>query len=393
MSTHVNKPGHGTTGPTFQAVTEAATSQLYRDGNRLVVYQNGDEIFPAMLSAISRAQHTVEFSTYVYWRSSIASQFADALIERAVSGVTVRLLVDAVGGAVMDSRTLWRLERAGVRVVWFRPIRLPYLHKFNNRTHRKILIIDGQIGFTGGVGIAAEWTGQTQDARHWRETHCRVDGPACIDLYAGFTENWREATGETMPEPPTPPAYPDGLAVQTVISTAGRHRPTAIDQLFAAVFARTTQRLWITTAYFVPSPAMCRLLSEAAARGVDVRVLTNGPLSNHKITRLAGRASYQGLLAAGVKLYEYQQTVLHAKAVTADGLWCTLGSANLDGRSLIHNDELNISVCDKALAAQIDDVFLQDLAQSHEILLDQWSRRPWLDRAGELSTYFVRGQL
>ncbi|HEY6736124.1 MAG TPA: phospholipase D-like domain-containing protein [Candidatus Saccharimonadia bacterium] len=375
------------------AATVAATNQPYRPGNRITILQNGDSIFPAMLDAIRHARTSIEFCTYVYWKSGIASEFADALIDRATDGVTVRLLVDAVGGAVMDTRTLWRLERAGVQVAWFRPVRWPYIHKLNNRTHRKILIVDGSIGFTGGVGIAAEWTGAAQDASHWRETHCRLDGPACADLLAGFAENWREARREPL-ELNRPLPEPAGdIAVQTTISTAGRHQATPIDQLFGAVFAHARHRLWITTAYFVPSPAIMGQLRTAAIRGVDVRILTNGPLSNHKITRLAGRASYGPLLAAGIRIYEYQPTVLHTKIIIADGHWGTVGSANLDGRSLIHNDELNIAFSDPTIAGQLEAAFEADLGQSQAISLAHWRKRAAWERLAERGTFVIRGQL
>jgi cardiolipin synthase A/B len=377
----------------LQHVTEEATGHPYRMGNSLSVYQNGDEIFPAMLRAIQDAKHTIEFSTYVYWRSDIASQFADALIERAAAGVTVRLMVDAVGAAVMDTRTLWRLERSGVRVAWFRPVRWPYLHKFNNRTHRKILIIDGRLGFTGGVGIAAEWTGNAQDRRHWRETHCHLTGPACADLAAGFAENWLEATGEYLEFNGPECSRSGNVAIQTIISTATGRHPTDMDRLFLAVFRHVAERLWITTAYFVPSDEVMSALIEAAKRGVDVRILTNGPLSNHKVTWMAGRASYHRLLRAGVRIYEYQPTILHAKVITADQSWATLGSANLDARSLVHNDELNIAFVDQDIITGLDHTFEVDLSHSRQIKLPAWRKRGWWSRLAENSTHFIRDQL
>jgi cardiolipin synthase A/B len=384
---------------TLQALvadTERATGQSYRAGNRLTVLQNGDEIFPAMLEAIRSAQHAIEFSTYVYWRSDIGSQFADALMERARAGVSVRLLVDAVGGAIMDSRIVWQLERAGVTVTWFRPVRWPYLHKFNNRTHRKILVIDGQIGFTGGVGIAAEWTGNAQDEEHWRETHAQIEGPACLDLAGGFTENWLEATSEQIDvDPPAPaPLGPnqEGTAIQTTISSSS-DRPTDIDRLFTAAFTHAQERLWITTAYFVPSNEVMGTLMNAARRGVDVQVLTNGPKTNHKVTRIAGRATYAPLLAAGVKIYEYQPTVLHTKVISVDGHWATLGSANLDVRSLVHNDELNIAFYDSAIVKSLDAVFEDDRAKSLQIIEADWVRRGQGDRWREWATGFIRSQL
>ena len=373
--------------------TVDATNRPYRPGNRITVYENGDTIFPAMLQAIRAARQSIEFCTYVYWKSDIATKFADALIDRAKHGVTVRLLVDAVGGAVMDTRTLWRLERAGVQMAWFRPVRWPYIHKLNNRTHRKILLVDEAVGFTGGVGIADEWTGSAADPAHWRETHCRIDGPACLDLREGFAENWFDATHETLPPVTQVPAPAGEIEVQTTISTAGRHRATPIDQLFSTVFTQVRRRLWITTAYFVPSEQISSQLLGAAARGVDVRIITNGPLTNHRVTRLAGRSTFGPLLAAGVNIYEYQPTVLHTKIMLADSQWATIGSANLDGRSLVHNDELNIAFCEPGLVAQLEATFQQDQLRSRLVDPAAWAARGGRERLAEWAASLVRNQL
>jgi cardiolipin synthase A/B len=363
----------------------------FRPGNRVDILQNGDEIFPAMLEAISGAQTSIEFLTYVYWHSRVANEFAAALCERARAGVKVRLLVDAVGGAVMNTRTVWQLERAGVQVSWFRPLRWPYLRKLNNRTHRKILLVDGHAGFTGGVGIADEWAGAAHSPRHWRELHCRIEGPAVVDLFAGFAENWFESTRELIPPRPAPPAA-GRISIQTTTSSAGP-RPTAMEQLFHEAIAAAGHRLWIATAYFVPGLETAAALIAAARRGVDVRVLTNGPLSNHKITRLAGRASYTPLLEAGVKIYEYQPTVLHSKVMTIDSSWATLGSTNIDNRSLVLNDELNISFTNPGLVKRLDQIFLADLEQARAVTLAERRTISWLGHLAETGSSVFRDQL
>src|SRR6266403_5472043 len=197
-------------------LTEEVAGSPYRPGNTFTLLQNGDEIFPAMLEAIRGAKQSIEFLTYVFWRGHIATAFAEALIERAQAGVKVRLLIDTVGGATMNTRTIWALERAGVKLGWFRPgHNLRHLRKLNNRTHRKILLVDGHTGFTGGVGIADMWTGHAQDKDHWRETHSRITGPACAGLHTGFAENWLEATGEGLPAPA--PERTGNVAIQTII--------------------------------------------------------------------------------------------------------------------------------------------------------------------------------
>jgi cardiolipin synthase len=376
----------------FIHIVERATGSMFRIGNRFTILQNGDEIFASMLQAVREATNHIELLTYVFWRSSIASEFADALCERARAGIAVRILVDAAGGAKIGARTVWQLERAGVRVEWFRPGRFKYLRQLNHRTHRKILIVDGTIGFTGGVGIADEWRGTAQDKHHWRETHCRITGPACIDMHSGFAESWLEATGEKL-EPPSPTEYSANIAVHTTISTSGGARPTAMEKLYTAVMNAANQRLWITSAYFVPSESYVKALVKAAARGVDVRILTNGSLSNHRFTLLAGRATYSHLLENGVKIYEYQKTVIHAKVMTADSSYATIGSTNLDDRSLVLNDELNVSVIDSKIVGALDLKFLKDVKDAKYIRSTHWYQRGWVNRFAEAASSIFRGQL
>jgi cardiolipin synthase len=376
----------------FARAIERATGSAFREGNKFTILQNGDEIFPSMLRAVRQAKVSIEFLTYVFWRSSVASEFADALCERARAGIAVRLLVDAAGGAKIGARTVWQLERAGVRVEWFRPGRFKYIRQLNHRTHRKILLVDGSIGFTGGVGIADEWKGSAQDKRHWRETHCRIDGPACIDMHNGFAESWLETTGEKL-IPPMPAEHKNNIAVHTTISTSGGERPTSMEKLFTAIMTTARHRLWITTAYFVPSEEYVKVLVKAAKRGVDVRILTNGNLSNHRLALLAGRATYSHLLENGVKIYEYQKTVLHTKVMTADSSYATIGSTNLDDRSLVLNDELNVSVTDSELVGALDLKFLQDVKDAKYIRSTHWYQRGWINRFAEASSSVFRGQL
>jgi cardiolipin synthase len=352
----------------IKATVEAATGSIHRPGNSFALLQNGSEIFPAMIEAIRGAEHTVEFLSYVFWRSHIASEFAAALMERAQAGITVRLLVDAVGAATISARTIWELEKAGVQVGWFRPGRWKYLKRFNNRTHRKLLIIDGKVGFTGGIGIADEWTGFGVPHKEWRETHCRIEGPAVADMHEGFVE------------------------IHTTISTAGT-RPTQAELLVEAVFSSAVKRLWITTAYFVPTPDVVSLLCAAAVRKVDVRILTNGPKTNHRVTRAAGRATYQDLLDAGVRLFEYQPTIHHSKVMTADNTWATLGSTNLDPRSLIIDDELNVSVSNNKIVDKLDAQFLADLKLAEEITAEAWAGRSRFDKIAEAAASLLAPQL
>jgi cardiolipin synthase len=375
----------------FVPLTEEAVGSPYRPGNTFELLRNGDEIFPAMLEAIRRAEHHIEFLTYVFWRGQIATELATALAARAKAGVRVRLLIDTVGGATMDSRLIWQLERAGATIGWFRPGHWSHLRRLNNRTHRKILITDGRVGFTGGVGIADMWTGHAQDPDHWRETHCRITGPAVADLHAGFAENWLEATGEELTlESPAPTG---AVAIQTIISTAGRTRPTAAERLLSAVFSRAEHRLWITTGYFVPSDSVIEALIAAGHHGVDVRVLTNGRHTDHRIAMFSGRSCYGPLLDAGVKIYEYDRTMHHAKIISIDAAWATLGSINLDPRSLVLNDELNVAVTDPVIISSLDLQFLEDLKASNHIRPTQFHQRGRLTRLMESGSSVFRHQL
>lgn len=375
----------------YQKQFESFGTGEFRGGNELTLLQNGAAIFPAMLEAIRGAQSSIEFVTYVYWHSKIATEFADALCERARAGVAVRLLVDAIGGAIMSTRTVGALEQAGVKIAWYRPLRFGYLRRANHRTHRKILIIDAQIGFTGGVGIADQWDGNGSGPGQWRETHFRITGPACLDMVLGFHENWLEATNEDLPLPELP-APTGNVSILTTLSSNGP-RPTPMERLFEGAIAAATKKLWITTAYFVPSPELIQALCLAASKNVDVRILTNGLRTNHKVTLMAGRAKYDELIAAGIKIYEYQRTVIHVKVITVDGIWATTGSTNLDYRSLVLNDELNISFLDDENITQLDTQFLRDLQDSQEINRASRQNLSWPQRLLEQSSSAFSKQL
>jgi cardiolipin synthase len=381
--------------PDFARLVEALTVAPLREGNRVTVLRNGCEIFPAMLDAIKAAERTVDFATYVYWTGSIAPEFADALAERAKAGVEVNVLLDAVGAAKMEPALVERLEQSGATVAWFRPVRWWTLNKLNNRSHRKILVVDGRVGFTGGVGIAEEWTGDCEDPGHWRDTHVRVEGPAARDLLGGFLDNWAEATNRILSGRDHLPAvdgFDDGVQVQVTRSNAEKGSTDA-EQLFYAAIACARERLWLTTAYFAPRRAFVEALCEAVRRGVDVRVLVNGPHIDRHLVRRAGQQTYDQLLASGVRLFEYQRTMLHAKTLSVDSAWATIGSINFDNRSFALNDELNLAVRDPAVVATFERHFLADLDDAVELDLDAWRARPLAQRAREVGGALLRREL
>lgn len=368
-------------------------------GNSITLLQNGDEIFPAMLEAIEGASWKINFCTYVYWKSDIASQFAGVLAQKARSGVAVKLIVDAIGGATMDTRTLRKLEQAGVQLAWFRPLTFKHVWHVNHRTHRKILVVDDAIGFTGGVGIAEEWTGRAHSPHHWRETHCRLTGPVCADLTSAFLENWQTATGQ-KPKPQQPevhlpspqPGHFTDVSISAIASRGGQ-RPAVLENEFIRLFESAHQSINLTTAYFVPNERVAQALVAAANRKVVVRVVTNGSRTNHRVTRWCSRALYEPLLAAGIKIYEYHPTVLHSKVLTIDGQQAHIGSANVDDRSLLLNDEFDITIPHQRLSKVLDEAFEADVAQSLLIRANDWSRRPWRDKALEKTAWLLRTQV
>jgi cardiolipin synthase A/B len=381
--------------PDFSRLVEALTVAPLREGNRVTVLRNGSEIFPAMLEAIRAAERTVDFATYVYWTGSIAPEFADALAERARAGVEVNVLLDAVGAAQMEQELIDRLEESGATVAWFRPVRWWTLNKLNNRTHRKILVVDGRVGFTGGVGIAEEWTGNCEDPEHWRDTHVRVEGPATRDLLGGFLDNWAEATQSILSgrhHLPDLDGFDDGVQVQVTRSSAEKGSTDA-EQLFYTAIACARERLWLTTAYFAPRRAFVDALCAAVRRGVDVRVLVNGPHIDKNLVRRAGQQAYDRLLASGVRIFEYQRTMLHTKTLAVDSAWATVGSINFDNRSFSLNDELNLAVRDPAVVATFEKHFLADLDDAVELDHDGWRARPLALRARELGGALLRRQL
>ena len=361
----------------FVRAIEAITGTPHSDGNRIDLLFNGDQIFPAMLDAIRSATATINFLTYVYWRGDIGTAFADAIAERARAGVRCNVLLDAIGAQPIDPSMIHTMQQAGARVEWFRPINWKNITRLDNRTHRKILVVDGRIGFTGGVGIAPEWTGNAQDKDHWRDTHLRLEGPAVRGLQGAFCDEWAETTRELLAGPdyiPHIPPLPGGALTQVTRSAAGKGN-TSIETLFFLAIAMARTRLWITSAYLVPRQAFTKALTNAAERGVDVRILVPGPHSNKIVVREAGRHDYAELIAGKTRIYEYQPTMLHAKTITVDGVWTSIGSANFDNRSFALNDEINVSIHDARLTGQLDAQFERDIARATEITPDVWRKR------------------
>jgi cardiolipin synthase A/B len=369
----------------FLRAAEALTAAPISDGNEVELLINGDRIFPAFLKTIERAQSTVNLLTYVYWRGDIAHDVAGLLCRKAREGVEVNVLLDWVGTAKMDRALIEQMRKAGVCVAKFRPLKPYAIRRLNNRTHRKLLIADGRVGMTGGVGIAEEWTGDAQDPGHWRDTHVRVSGPVVRQLQGAFGENWLEATGDALVGLGYLPALEpvtDGGPMQLVRSRAGVG-DTNVEALYFLAIESARRTLDLTAAYFAPRPAFVKALCDAAERGVRVRVLVPGPHIDKEFVRIAGRETYEGLLDCGVEIFEYQPTMLHAKTLCIDGAWASVGSVNFDNRSFQLHDEATLCVQSERLAAQLTERFGADLEVSEAIDPGRWRDRPLHHRAGE----------
>jgi cardiolipin synthase A/B len=381
--------------PGFLRAAEALTSAPISWGDDVELLINGDEIFPCYLDAIRSAQRTLCLLTYVYWRGDIAHEVADALCERVGAGVEVNVIIDAVGGLKIEKDVLARMVDAGVRVSRFRPPKPYAVRRIANRTHRKILVADGVVGLTGGVGIAEEWTGDAQDPDHWRDTHVRVRGPVVRGLFGAFAENWLEATGEVLVGDGYLPEIEqsDGGGPMMVVRSSAGVGDTNVEALYYLAISAARETLDLTAAYFVPRPAFIDALRDAGERGVRVRVVVPGPHVDKPPLRVAGRAAYDALLAAGVELYEYQPTMLHAKTMVVDGGWATVGSVNFDNRSFQLHDEATLCVMSDAFAERLTAQFERDLQRSERIEPARWRRRGPFQRAGESALKLARREL
>ncbi|RZA16473.1 MAG: cardiolipin synthase B, partial [Lysobacteraceae bacterium] len=323
-------------------------------GNTVQALQNGDEIFPAMLEAVQGATRTVTFETYIYWSGDVGAKFADALVERARAGVRVKVLLDWVGSMKMEDTLLQRMQDAGVEIHKYRPLRWYNLGRLNNRTHRKLLVVDGRLGFTGGVGIADQWQGHAQDADHWRDLHFRIEGPVVAQLQAAFNDNWIKTTGVVLNGVDYFPALSpvgDMAAHMFVSSPAGGSESMHLMYLMAIAAAEHT--IDLEAAYFVPDDLMIQAMQAARHRGVRVRVLVPGKHIDSETVRLASKAHWGDLLLAGVEVYEYQPTMMHNKLLVVDGGMVSVGSTNFDSRSFRLNDEASLNVYDPAFAAHM----------------------------------------
>jgi cardiolipin synthase A/B len=375
---------------TMHALTGAALSE----GNKVEVLRNGVQFFPAMLSAIRGAKKTINVEFYIYWDGEIARQFAETLAERARAGVKINVVLDAVGSSTMSRDLVEFMQRNGIAVEWYHPLRWYTLSRVNHRTHRKLLVIDGEVGFCGGAGIADIWLGDAETSERWRDTMVRVEGPVVTQMQFAFMDNWVKSRGELLTGLDYfPQIERRGSCLAQVLKSSPSEGSSAAKLMFIVSIVSAKKSIYISSAYFLPDRDTIRAFEGAVRRGVDVRVIVPGEFTDVPIARHAGRLYYGHLLRRGIRIFEYQPTMMHAKTMVVDGIWTTIGSSNFDDRSFRLNDEVNVNIFDEAIAAQMEGMFFEDLARSEEITRRRWLDRPWVDRLKERVSAWLKPQL
>ncbi len=390
----VSVPPIATQSDEFMRTFGSVSGHSAQKSNTVDLYQNGVEIFPPMLEAIANARGSVHFSTYVYEAGHIPDMFASAFAGAAKRGVEVRVILDRHGAKKIPASLLQRMKSAGCEVCWFRRAQWYDWEKYNRRTHRRLLVIDGEVGFTGGVGIADEWNGAGDSPMHWRDSHVRVRGPAVAALQSAFVDNWNEATGElVLGARYFPELGRRGDTTVSIVQSNPANATSAAQRSVAAIIAAATRSLYITNAYFVPAPPFVKALCDARSRGVDVKVVVAGPYHNKPAVRRASRHTWVDLLSGGVEIHEHQLTMVHAKVIVADGRVTCVGSINFDPRSFALNAECAAVALDDDVAQRASDAFRTDLANSKRLTKEDLDRVSFLSRAVDAGAYWVRSQL
>jgi cardiolipin synthase A/B len=379
----------------FLSMLEALTDSKLHRNTDIEVFTNGENYYEAELEAIRSAQRNIHIEAYIFQKGKVADRFLQALTERAQEGVEVRLTADALGSAGLTKSYLETLRKAGGKVEWYHPFRIPQLPRYNNRTHRELLIVDGRVGFLGGSGWADHWLISTEKHPRWRDTMVRVTGDALTSLQAVFAENWLEASGELLigkeyfPEEESK----NNTAVMVVQSTPSAGGSTRARMLFQMLLASAEKSIHITTPYFLPDRSLSdELVRAMKERKVEVTILVPGAKSDHVLTRSSSRMAYGRLLEHGARIFEYQPAMIHGKVLIIDGEWSVVGSTNFDNRSFGINDEVNLAVYDDRLAERLEQDFVRDLAHSREITLETWRKRPVFERVPELLGWVLERQ-
>jgi cardiolipin synthase len=380
--------------PAFFGSAHALADPLPIPGNKIELLHNGDQIFPALLNAIHSAKKSVNFEAFLFQSGTVGSQFRDAFCERARAGVRVRVLLDGMGGgAKLDNEYVKAMRDAGCEFAYYHPTRSFRIDRANRRTHRRILVVDGKIGFTGGVGFGDQWLGNADSKDHWREVHARIEGPLVAKLQGAFQQHWVRTAQQALSGidefPELPPA--GNLRAQMIASHSFSVAPLPLVQ--AVAISAAEKRISITNAYCTPSDDQTKLLVAAVKRGVDVRLLLPGKHNDQPLTKAAGRTAYGKLLEGGVRIFEYEPTMIHAKTMVVDGLFSVFGTSNLDARSSQINEEIEITVYDEGFGQQMEAVFDNDLKQSRSYTLEEFKKRSVWERLTEWVAIPFRSQL
>jgi cardiolipin synthase len=376
------RPSFGIDSPAFRRSLDTFGNSM-TPGNRVTFLVNGDEIFPAMTRAIREAKLSVDLESYVFDEGRAGNLFADALCAAARRGVPVRVLVDAVGSSLGALKP--RMEAAGVKVEVYRPIRLRTIYRLGKRTHRKILVVDGRICFTGGLGISDEWLGDARDTHEWRDTQVRAEGPVAAQMQAIFAEDWAYTTGEILAGNRFyPKIVPEGSVLGQAIKSSRGDSDSMSKMFYFLAIQSARRQILIQNAYFVPDKQVRDALIAAVRRGVDVEVMVPGRHIDLPYVRLASRHHYGEMLEAGVKIYEYAPTMMHCKTMVADDIYATIGSINFDARSMRANQEESLAFYDKDVAARLEAIFRRDLERCRRVTYESWDHRGFLVRLSEL---------
>lgn len=386
--------GYDAADPQFRREMDALLGPAVLGGNRIEDLQNGVRIFPAMLDAIASAQRTITFETFVYWSGAIGRTFADALSARARAGVRVHVLLDWVGSMKMDEKLLKRMADAGVAVQRYHPLNLRNLSRMDNRTHRKLLVVDGKVGFTGGVGIADKWDGDAQDPDHWRDSHFRIEGPVVAQMQSVFMDNWIKTTGEVLQGADYFPALETaGDKEAQMFSSSPRGGAESMQLMYLVAITAAATTIDLAESYFAPDALTRKTLIAAAARGVKLRIITPGEHIDSETVREASREHWGELLEAGTEINQYQPTMNHCKIMLIDGLLASVGSTNFDNRSFALNDEANLNVYDRDFVERLTQVFERDLQRCKRVTLEEWQARSWRERVRERVDSLFSSQL
>ena len=390
------RPEHtfGVSAPEFFGSAHALSEPLALPGNKITLLQNGDEIFPAMLTAIREAKKSVNFQAYIFNSDGTGRQFRDALAERAQAGVKVRVLLDGIGSSTkLDNSDVKFLKEKGCKFSYYHPALSLRLDRINRRSHRRIAVIDGRIAFVGSAAFADEWSGHAQDPKHWRDQHARIEGPLVARLQGAFQQHWMKETKEALVGPEEFPALPAAGNLRAQMTASHSFSIAAVPLVQAVSIAAAEKRIWITNAYCTPTEDQVALLGAAVQRGVDVRLLLPGKNNDQPMTKAAGRTSYGDLLRGGVKIYEYTPTMIHQKTMVVDSLFGLFGSSNLDARSSQINEEVDITVYDEGFARGMEAIFENDLRQARPYTLADFEKRTLWERSTEWLSIPFRSQM